>query len=215
MVRGRLGHHQLAHEHLRQRGKDRTAQHQHRAERLAVAGRLARQHGEPRADSTIITPISPSATEAMRNRPHLLAQKHRRKHHHQQAARHSRSPSPPAAADRPARQSPAPSPAFPSTRARHGPVGLWRRNPVRNSRRSASQTTITGMAKNDRKNTASPGGHMLRRRLDHRRHHDEHQHRAQLQYDPAQGAHLSSVGLTHRPGLQVFAAFPHWTKPPP
>src|SRR6056297_2035138 len=37
-------------------------------------------------------------------------------------------------------------------------MGRFALNPVRRSPRNANQQTMTGMAKNDRKNTASPGG---------------------------------------------------------
>ena len=49
--------------------------------------------------------------------------------------------------------------AVPPTSPRHRwPMGLAVFNPSRRSWRSQSQTRITGMAKNERKNTASPVG---------------------------------------------------------
>jgi hypothetical protein len=46
----------------------------------------------------------------------------------------------------------------PTTPRHRWPIGLAVRNPVASSLRRASQTTITGIAKKDRKNTACPGG---------------------------------------------------------
>ena len=53
---------------------------------------------------------------------------------------------------------PSPIAVVPTSPRQTWPSGFTVRNPVASSRLKNSQTTITGMAKNDRKNTTSPAG---------------------------------------------------------